>query len=902
MKKLFRLFLSLGFLLLSYQVNAQGYLHAEGKYIYDGAGNEVILKGIGTGNWMIQEGYMMGTTDVAGTQHEIRNKLIATIGEEKTDSFYTVWLDSYFSRADADSMSSWGFNSLRVAMHYKWLTLPIEDEPVAGENTWLEEGFVRLDSLLKRCGDNQMYLILDLHGAPGGQGKNADISDYDPTKLSLWESPANKAKTIALWRKLAERYADEPWIGGYDLINETNWPLGNNSQLKDLMVNITNAIREVDQHHLIFVEGNDFANNFSGLTPPWDNNMAYSFHKYWNNYDQGSLSFVLPLRDTYNVPLWLGESGENSNVWYTGTIELCEKNKIGWSWWPVKKSGINNVFNVETNSDYSKLIDYWKGTAPKPTEDAAFQAVLTFARNHKIENCTVQRDVIDAMMRQPQTLETIPYKTFHIGEPVFATDYNMGRNGYAYFDVDTANLGGAFVPWNAGWTYRNDGVDIEPCLDSQMKNGYNVGWTSTGEWLEYTIDVDSSAAYTLSFRSTSGSSGSKVHMEVNGSPVSPIVTLPTTGGWQSWQTTSITGVALTKGVQKIRLMIDRGGSNLNYFLLSDPVSLDDLKFEHIFAESSVDGRSITLSLNKEITSAIENVSLSDFTVNLNSKPLDITAVGISETDPNAVVLNLADTLYYGGAITLTYSGSSIMHESQVLEGFSDYPVVNNLPVRFNIPGRIEAENYTFNNGMVPEECSDAGGGIDLGYASNGKFLDYNVYVAKTKYYTINFRLAALNAGGKISVRTGTGTGFKEAGQLSVKATGGWQTWGTQQLTVKLDSGRYTLRLYILSGEFNLNWFQLFAASTVGINTEKVSDPAIYPNPATDYIIVAIPSESNNISEISICNLLGQKVLSQQVTKGNLNVRIPVNDLKKGMYFVILGNQNHSIYTSKLLIE
>jgi endoglucanase len=199
------IFLTLLTLFTSINLQAQGYLHASGRYIYDGSGNEVILRGIGTGNWMIQEGYMMQTSDVAGTQHEFRAKLVSTIGEEKTDSFYTVWLDSHFRRIDADSMKSWGFNSVRVAMHYKWFTPPVEEELVPGEITWLNKGFTMIDSLLDWCGDNQMYLILDLHGAPGGQGKESNISDYDPSKPSLWESQANKNKTIALWRKLALR-------------------------------------------------------------------------------------------------------------------------------------------------------------------------------------------------------------------------------------------------------------------------------------------------------------------------------------------------------------------------------------------------------------------------------------------------------------------------------------------------------------------------------------------------------------------------------------------------------------------------------------------------------------------------------------------------------------------------
>ncbi len=87
--------------------------------------------------------------------------------------------------------------------------MPVDKEPVAGENTWLDKGFALTDSLLSWCKANNMYLILDLHAAPGGQGNDINIADRDTTKPSLWQSEANQQKTIALWRKLAERYKDE---------------------------------------------------------------------------------------------------------------------------------------------------------------------------------------------------------------------------------------------------------------------------------------------------------------------------------------------------------------------------------------------------------------------------------------------------------------------------------------------------------------------------------------------------------------------------------------------------------------------------------------------------------------------------------------------------------------------
>ena len=108
------------FLFYAGTIHAQGFLHADGKNIVNGTGENILLKGIGTGNWMLMEGYMMKTEGMAGTQHEIEAKLIELIGEDNTETFFNTWLENHFTKRDVDSMKVWGFNSVRVAMHYKW--------------------------------------------------------------------------------------------------------------------------------------------------------------------------------------------------------------------------------------------------------------------------------------------------------------------------------------------------------------------------------------------------------------------------------------------------------------------------------------------------------------------------------------------------------------------------------------------------------------------------------------------------------------------------------------------------------------------------------------------------------------------------------------------------------------
>ena len=105
-----------------------------------------------------------------------------------------------------------------------------------------------------------------------------------------------------------------------------------------------------------------------------DNNTVVSFHKYWNYNDEASVEGIIKTREQYNVPVWLGETGENSNVWFTEAIALLEKNKIGWAWWPLKKLGGNNPLQIKKDTAYQQLINYWKGIAPKPAAEEAFRS------------------------------------------------------------------------------------------------------------------------------------------------------------------------------------------------------------------------------------------------------------------------------------------------------------------------------------------------------------------------------------------------------------------------------------------------------------------------------------------------------------------------------------------------
>jgi endoglucanase len=886
-----KLALVLALTLVIFTANAQ-YLHRQGKYIVDGQNNEVILRSMGLGGWMLQEPYMLNAGSFAGTQNEIRSKIENLIGKENTDKFYDTWLRNHCTKTDIDSLSSWGFNSVRLPLHYNLFTLPIEREPVVGADTWLPKGFAMVDSVLAWCTKNNMYLILDLHAAPGGQGKDAAISDYDKTKPSLWESAENRRKTVALWAKLAEKYANEPMIGGYDLLNEANWDLPGNTLLKNLYLDITKAIRAVDKNHILFIEGNWFANDFTGLTPPWDTNMAYSFHKYWNSTDQGTIQYLLDMRNTHNVPLWLGESGENNNQWFYETIKMLETNRIGWSWWPMKKFGsITAPLTVVETKNYKSLVNYLSNGGTRPDITWATNTLLEMAENTKIENCIYHPDYLDPMFRQQKTDKTKPFRIQEIPGVITATDYDMGKAGKAYSDLwvmkDGSNDNGT---GNNGWNYRNDGVDIEVCSDTDPRSrGFNIGWIDNKEWTQYTIDVQQSGAYSLTARYASGGGGGTFHLDKDGVSLSGPIKVGGTGGWQSWKSITIPNVVLYEGIQNIKFIFDQGGYNLNFVELSDPQPLETAAAKISNIETSTDGYSLTLYLNKNIDKTIP-LNINDFSVKIGTTHIESTEIEYSQVSPHAINLKIPQMIVYGNVVKVSYSGSNVKTEDgSVLPVSTDIQANNNTAFRVTVPGKIEAEKYLTNFGLSKEVCTDAGGGENMGYTNNGDYIDYLIWVPSAGTYSFEYRLASTMTGSFDMRLIDDLSNPVLLHTVNTPNTGGWQTWKSVSASAKLSQGAHTLRLYVKQAQFNFNWFKISLITGINniSNSTKIN---IYPNPTKDFLYISAEGITGSF-RIWIINMNGTivKQFTNEFRFGTTG-QINISDIDDGFYIVAIDNE------------
>jgi hypothetical protein len=181
-----------------------------------------------------------------------------------------------------------------------------------------------------------------------------------------------------------------------------------------------------------------------------------------------------------------------------------------------------------------------------------------------LENAIIHHDVIDAIFRQPFSAASKPFKANKVknGTIINAVDYDLGRNGIAYFDTDTADYHvstGKYGKGNAGRVYRNDGVDISK--DSTTYNSYYVDHIETGEWLQYTLRVTTAGVYSVSLKVASDTDGAKLSFETN--HTSATIAVPNTGGLKKWQVITVKNIHLKAGNNKLKVYADKGGYNLH---------------------------------------------------------------------------------------------------------------------------------------------------------------------------------------------------------------------------------------------------------------------------------------------------------------------------------------------------
>ena len=284
-------------------VSAQAWpgLRVSDQNIVDSSGKNFVLKGFGVGEWSNTEAYMLEWPDGNGKylwyygDTRIHSTLDTLMGHAAADQYWQTWNANVITEADVAKWQSWGVNAVRMSINHHWLS--------PADGVYLASGWQRIDQFIAWCKAHNIYVILCMHAAPGAQ--NPELMSDTPDGIPhLWTQPQiYQPWTIHLWQAIAQRYATEPAVAGFDLLDEPLFsesnPVSGGPTLRAFYVKVTTAIRSVDSNHIIFACGTFWCGSTAGvraILPTWDNNMVLVFHKYWDTNDVASIQGYLDIQ------------------------------------------------------------------------------------------------------------------------------------------------------------------------------------------------------------------------------------------------------------------------------------------------------------------------------------------------------------------------------------------------------------------------------------------------------------------------------------------------------------------------------------------------------------------------------------------------------------------------------
>lgn len=522
----------------SKQENKISYLHTAGQDIVNESGKKIYLKGVGLGNWLLPEGYMWKFGALGDRPRNIEKVIVDLIGNKKADRFWKTFRQNYITESDIKQIAALGFNSVRPALNAR-LFLTEEENPV-----YVDEGFQLIDSLVSWCKKYKLYVILDMHAAPGGQ-TGANIDDSRNNSPELFIDQKYQDQLVNLWIKIAQRYKDEPAVAAYDLLNEP-LPVGTGAAdkykhlLAPLYQRITTEIRKVDKNHMITLEGYDWANNWSIFDKPFDNNVLYQFHYYcWARPDNlNNIDRFLKKRNELNSPVWVGETGEKGNAIYWATSQYFKANNIGFSFWPWKKMDTQNTpYSIKKPNNWDLISAYTNGGS-KPDSVLAEKILNELLENIKISNCVYFEDVCNAILtRIPGQIEA----------------ENYGHEGFnrSYFVLDTLK--------KSEFYRKNEPVQIK------LDNGNKELLTSEqsvqlqkSEWVTYNFGSEENKKYKLTIRASALADPARIIIIVNDKEINFTIAK------KEMSEVTVADFYLKKENNKVRILVKSNGLKLDW--------------------------------------------------------------------------------------------------------------------------------------------------------------------------------------------------------------------------------------------------------------------------------------------------------------------------------------------------
>ena len=350
------------------------------------------IKGISLGNWLMPEGYMF-KFEVAKAPRQIYGAFDRLLGVDKAAVFWKQYRDTYIAEDDIRFIASVGFNTVRIPLHWNLF--------MTGDGTMTGDGWALLDRVLGWAREAGLYAIVDLHAAPGGQtGINHDDGPGYPLMFYV---PRDRDLTVRLWRAIAERYKGNPTILGYDLLNEPIAPYHDvdtlNPRLEPFFRRVTEAIRAVDPGRIVFLAAGQWSSSFDMFGPPFAPNLAYTYHSFWASTMRDSIQRHLNFSERYDVPLFLGETGELTDGWNEGFRKLHEAHDIGWSFWTYKNlDTFSTVVSSPLPEGWDQIAAYADGARPDRPPDAVIaRAMQQYLAGMSLQKATVRWNYLGSL-------------------------------------------------------------------------------------------------------------------------------------------------------------------------------------------------------------------------------------------------------------------------------------------------------------------------------------------------------------------------------------------------------------------------------------------------------------------------------------------------------------------------
>ena len=349
------------------------WLKVSGDQIINQNGDTICLRGFGLGGMLHMENFIDG---YPANEEAMREGLLEVMGKEKYDLYWDTFLKSYFTEPDAEYIHNLGLNLVRIPINYHLF----EDDMNPGVIN--ENAFEYLDNVIELCAKYQIYTIIDLHALPGFQNQHWH-SDNPTHKALFWKHKDFQDRALHLWEVIANHYKNEPWVAGYDLINEPADPT--NQMVFPYFKRLREAVIKIDPNHILFIEGNKYATQFDMFTEIWDN-VVYTNHDYaipgfidggdypgfsrGTYYDKDTLERDFIEKSEFmfsnHVPFWVGEFGPV----YTGDPEKDEmryqilkdqlayydKYKASWCIWLYKDMGLQAILHQKEETPYMQLV------------------------------------------------------------------------------------------------------------------------------------------------------------------------------------------------------------------------------------------------------------------------------------------------------------------------------------------------------------------------------------------------------------------------------------------------------------------------------------------------------------------------------------------------------------------